>query len=92
MIRDIEIHIDELVLHGFANDDLDGIKKAVESELARLIKEQGLPDSLSSPKSYHRIDAGGFTMPKGTKAGIVGNDIAGSVFSGFKNQKSSFKK
>jgi len=92
MNRDIEIHIDELVLHGFARDDFDGIKKAVESELARLIKEQGIPGLLLSPKRYHRLDAGAFTMPKGTKAGQVGNDIAGSVFGGFKNQKSSLKR
>jgi hypothetical protein len=92
MNRDIEIHIDELVLNGFAREDFEGIKKAVESELARLIKDQGLPGSLSSPKRFHRLDAGEFIMPKGTKAGAVGNGIAGSVYNGFKNQKSIFKK
>jgi len=92
MNRNIEIHIDELVLHGFARDDFEGIKKAVESELARLIKDQGLPGSLSLPKNYRHMNAGEFIMPKGTRAGMVGNGIAGSVYNGLKNQKGIFKK
>ena len=92
MSRDIEIYIDELVLHGFARDDSEGIKNAVEAELARLFKEQGLPASISSPKNYRRIEAGGFSMRRGANAGAVGNDIAGSVYHGIKNHKSSFNK
>jgi hypothetical protein len=39
----IEIHIDELVLHGFTVADRYAIGDAVSAELARLIAEQGNP-------------------------------------------------
>jgi hypothetical protein len=39
----IEIHIDELVLHGFDAVDRYAIGDAVSAELARLIAEQGSP-------------------------------------------------
>ena len=92
MNRDIEIHIDELVLHGFSPHDPEGIRNAVEKDLIRLFSGQGLPSLLSLPKKLNRIDAGEFDMPTGVKAGAVGNSIAGSVYKGCKNHKNLFKK
>ena len=39
----LEIHIEELVLHGFAGVDRYAIGEAVSAALARLISEQGSP-------------------------------------------------
>ena len=43
----IELHIEELVLHGFAPGDRHPIGDAVEHELIRLFAEQGLPSLLN---------------------------------------------
>lgn len=92
MNRDIEIHIDELVLHGFGSNDVELISKAVEMELTRLLTLNGLPASFSLARSHPQIDAGEFTMSTYAKPGNVGNNIAGLVYKGFKNHKSPIKK
>ena len=92
MKPNIEIHIDELVLHGFAPNDYAGISDAVEFELTRLFSEHGIPSSLSSNKKYSRIDAGEFTMPTGSKANSIGNSVAGSVYKGVIAQSGFIKK
>ena len=43
----IELHIEELVLHGFAPKDRYTIGEAVQRELSRLFAEQGVHSSLS---------------------------------------------
>jgi hypothetical protein len=43
--REIEVHIDELVLHGFDPQSRWAIGDAVESELRELLTQQGLPKS-----------------------------------------------
>jgi hypothetical protein len=91
-MQDIEIHIDELVLHGFARNDYEGIKNAIEAELVRLISANGIPQTMASPENYRRIDGVEFNMPNGKNAAHIGNAIAGSVYNGLKNQKSPVKK
>ena len=54
--REIEVHIDELILHGFTPRDRWQIGDALEHELRGLLAARGIPASwLSSPE---RIDAG----------------------------------
>ena len=48
----IEMHIEELVLHGFEPGDRHAIGDAVERELARLLSEHGLPSA--SAGGYER--------------------------------------
>lgn len=51
----IELHIEELVLHGFDPRDRHAIADAVQSELTRLVGERGLhAQSIEAP----RLDAG----------------------------------
>ena len=56
----IEIHIDELVLYGFAPADRWRIGQAIEHALTRLFAEQGLPPALSMGGELARIDGGAF--------------------------------
>jgi hypothetical protein len=41
--REIEVHIDELVLHGFDPRSRWAIGDAIESELRELLTQQGVP-------------------------------------------------
>ena len=45
-MKRIELHIEELVLHGFAPADRYRIGDTVQRELTRLLAEQGMPASL----------------------------------------------
>jgi hypothetical protein len=80
--RNIELHIEELVLHGFAPADRYRIGEAVESELARLFDEQGVPPSLARESGIERLDGGAFEVAHGSKLEAVGVQVAQAVFGG----------
>src|SRR5690349_13235166 len=54
----IEVHIGELVLHGFSHSDRLPIAEAVERELARLFSEGEFPPSLERAAEVSRISGG----------------------------------
>src|SRR3712207_3298477 len=58
----IELHIEELVLHGFAPGDRYRIGEAVQRELARLFAEQGVPPSLVGGGEVAHLDGGSFAI------------------------------
>jgi hypothetical protein len=78
----VEINIEQLILHGFSPGDRHGIAQALQQELRRLCAEQGVPASLATASSVHRLDAGGFRMASGAKAETVGKQVARSVYRG----------
>ena len=51
--ENVELHIEELVLRGFAPGDRYRIGEAVERELAHLFSEQGTPPSLAQEARLH---------------------------------------
>jgi hypothetical protein len=79
----IELHIEELVLHGFAPGDRYRIAGAVECELARLFTEQGVPPSLDQKAEVAQLDAGAFEMAPGARVEAVGAQVAHQVYGGF---------
>ncbi len=84
MKQSVELHIEQLVLHGFPPGDRHRIAQAVELELTRLITEQGVPVSLSLGGNRDRLEGGTFNMAPNSRAQVVGNNIAQSVYTGFK--------
>lgn len=79
----LELHIEELVLHGFAPGDRHRIGDAVERELARLFTEHGLPPNLSQGFETGRLDAGSFNFAPGAKPEAVGAEVARALYGGF---------
>jgi hypothetical protein len=76
----VNIHIVELVLHGFAPGDRHRISAAVESELARLMGEGGLSGLRGQSLTLGQINAGAFQIKAGAKPQAAGTDIARAVF------------
>ena len=83
-MKNIELHIEKLVLHGFRWRDRFRIRLAVEQNLARLFTDQGIPSSLSRGGKFARIDGGKFNTAPGSGAEVIGARVAQSVYSGFK--------
>lgn len=81
----VEIHIDELVLQGFSPQGRYAIAVAVESELTRLMTENGIPSSFLAGGHIPSLNAGRFDMQHAAKGETVGNNIANSVYKGFKS-------
>lgn len=82
MKPDIELHIEELVLHGLSNHNAYQIGDAVQSEIARLLQEQGWPAGLSKELTIERLNARSFQLQPNAGAATVGHDIAHSVYKG----------
>ena len=80
--QNIEVHIEELVLHGFASKDRYAIGEAVQQELQRLFTEQGLPESLAAGYEIAALNGGAFPVKPGTKANKIGAQVAQSVYAG----------
>ena len=78
--REIEVHIEELVLHGFDLRSRWSVGDAFESELRGLLAKKGIPEAwLSSPD---RIDARTISATTVTKPAVTGAQIAGAVYGG----------
>ena len=80
----IELHIEELVLTGFAARDRAHIGAAVERELTRLIMQRGLSagSQFAASLSASRLDAESFQLASASSPRIVGQHIAESVYRG----------
>jgi hypothetical protein len=83
MNRNVEINIEELVLHGFSPGDRYRIGEALELELVRLFTEQGVPGALSENRNVDRVNAGTFNASPNAKAESIGMLTAVSVYKGF---------
>lgn len=81
----IELHIEELVLHGFSPHNSADLGAAVEREIVRLLQVQGLPSGLidEANVSVDHLNAGSFNVMPHNKAAAVGAQIAQSVYTSF---------
>lgn len=79
----IELHIEELVLHGFAPGDRYAIGDALERELARLFDDRGIPVSLRSQNATDRMKGASFNAAHNAKPQAIGRQIAQAVYQGF---------
>lgn len=79
--RVVRLHIRQLVLEGFEPADRRHIGIAVETELARILREESLPRSVSASGTIRRIDAGTFKV---VNRSAVGTQIARAVYGGLK--------
>ena len=81
-MRSIEVDIEELVLQGFSPGDRYRIGEAVEQELTRLLADRGLPQSLENGGEIASVDGGAFEVTPGSRADVVGAQVAKAVYGG----------
>ncbi len=78
----VELHIEELVLHGFEPRDRYRIGEAVQHELTRLIAQMGAPGWLSRGGEVERLDGGAFETSPDSGAKTIGAQVARAVYTG----------
>jgi hypothetical protein len=79
----VELHIEELILHGFGPGGGQAIAAAIEAELGRLLAIEGLPVSFESGASIGTLDAGSFEAGSDSAPPELGKHIARSVYGRF---------
>lgn len=77
----IELHIEELILHGFEPGNHHAIGEAVESELERLLTEGGLAHELTLGGVVPFVRADGIRLSS-TIPVHIGRQIAKAVYGG----------
>ncbi len=80
--KSVELHIEELVLDGFSGHN--DIKDAIEIELSRMLREEGLPQSLAQSTEIERLQGGKFDVKEGSKYDAIGAAVARSIYGGLK--------
>lgn len=84
----LDLHIDELVLHGFTAADRYEIAATVERELARLFRGGNAPAPWlhrlagGGDAVLYRLDAGAFDVPHDAPPQAIGSQIAQAIHQG----------
>ncbi len=78
----VALHIEDLVLHGFAPGDRHAIAEGLRLELAHLLAERGLPPALAQGVDAPQISGLSFAVPEQTQPEQVGAQIAQSIWGG----------
>lgn len=76
----IELHINELVLHGFPHSERHRIGEAIRQELLRQLSERGIPDALTRQGNVSRLNAGSIQTGQGSKPERIGMQVAQVVY------------
>jgi len=80
--RDAQLHIEELVLHGFAPGDRYAMVEAIEQELSRLLTRhfaEGDSSRLALNSEVARVDAGAFQVEPRSRPSSIGTQIGQAV-------------
>lgn len=78
----LELHIAELVLHGFAAHDRSSIGAVLQEELVRLFDQQGIPENLNEGNQIIELDGGSFEVMQGMRAEAIGVHVAQAIYRG----------
>ena len=77
---DIEIQIDELVLHGFPPMNRRLIKEAVETHLARMFLDGRMYQGFTEDKTIEKSHAVSINLKSDSTPGNIGKQIARSIY------------
>lgn len=78
----INLHIEELVLDGFARSDRYRIAEGVQRELARLASRSGTLRSLGTPLTVEQVAGGTFTVKADSSPKQTASQIARAIYQG----------
>jgi hypothetical protein len=76
----LQIHIEELMLHGFDHLDHAELGRVVEGALYQLISERGAPSSLSQSGHFESLDGGTFATRPNEHSQDIGGQIALAIY------------
>jgi len=81
----IELHIEELVLNGLPGGDAQRFSQALQGQLTLLLRQQGLPSGLTRAVELPGLRVGTIDLGRHRGGESLGREVAGSVYSGFRN-------
>jgi hypothetical protein len=82
--RQIEIHIEELVLHGVDPADRHAVADAIQRELQALVAREGISTLLARPELAARVAPGPITLAPEARPAQLGQSVARAIHQGWK--------
>jgi plasmid stabilization system protein ParE len=86
-IPDIDLHIEELVLHGYTPSEARRAGAALQTKLGRLLSGRGLPKSLAASAEIPKIDTGQVRHPAAVGPEATGVEIARAIHGGLNREQ-----
>ena len=78
----VELHIEELVLHGFEPAHRYAIGEAIERELTRLFTEHDAPAAITYDGEIAHLDGGTFQIDPDSRPETIGARVAQAIYGG----------
>ena len=78
----IDLHIEELILHGFAHESRYQIAHSMKRELSRLFAERGIPPLLAQNGAIPGLNGGVFEVLPNSTARDIGRQLAQALYGG----------
>lgn len=76
----VELHIEELVLHGVTPVNRQRLAAVMERELARLLAEQGVPPTLVRDGDVAQLHGGSSNIALGSRPDAIGLQVAQAIY------------
>jgi hypothetical protein len=80
----VVLHVDRLLLRGFARGDAAPLSAGLRAELQSLLKSEDAVAALSQREASHIVKAGTVRVPHGGSAHAVGRAVATRIVRGGK--------
>jgi hypothetical protein len=80
----VEIHIEELVLHGVDVHDRHAVAEALQRELSTLVAGEGVGTLLASPERFERWRPSSITLEPGMRPERLGASLAQTLHKDWK--------
>ena len=80
--QDIALHIEQLTMDGLQLHDRHQFGNAVQTELARLLAEHGMPSNLNGPVELGRLAVGSISTAAAPRPATIGRQVAEAVYRG----------
>lgn len=75
----IEVHIEQIVLHGYSPADTHRLGEALQAELTRLVQKQGVNGSGMGNLSLQTLDGGRLKAAENPSTEMLGARLAHSI-------------
>ena len=75
----LEVHIEQIVFHGYSPADTHRLGETVQAELSRLVQRLGIDHSAVNNLSIERLDGGSLKKTSQPQIEALGVKLAGSV-------------
>jgi hypothetical protein len=84
-MKRVVLHIDRLLLRGFARSDVAAVSAGMRSELQSLLSDDAAVAALSRHQASHVLQSGTVRVMHGGSAAAVGHAVAGRIVRGAKS-------